>query len=78
MKRIKRSRNEQKKQARNKHIARALKTLPMDSKDRTAKAEGKAIMTMNVIGPVQAPRINLTYVNGGYTFNSGKKHRKIG
>lgn len=50
----------------------------LDYKDHKSKCEGDAMTAMQINGPVQQPRINFTYVNGGYSFTSGKKHRKIG
>jgi hypothetical protein len=50
----------------------------LTSKDLRSILESRAINKMQVIGPVQAPRLNFTYKVDGYIFNTGKKHRKIG
>jgi hypothetical protein len=43
--------------------------------DSIAERENAAIKKMNMIGNVQQPRLNNTYVCDGYTFHTGKKHR---
>ena len=50
----------------------------LDTVDLQACSSGSAINTMHAIGPVQSCRLNFTYKCDGFTFNTGKKHRKIG
>jgi hypothetical protein len=43
--------------------------------DNVAERENGALKTMQMIGNVQQPRLNITYSVDGYTFHTGKKHR---
>lgn len=43
--------------------------------DNTAERENAALKTIQIIGNVQQPRLNVTYSVDGFVFHTGKRHR---
>ena len=43
--------------------------------DNQCERQAGSMKSMQMIGPVQQPRLNFTYMVDGYKFNTGKRHR---